>query len=79
MTWYGHRIDPTRNMQRWYAIWLESDLFDYWECWTAWGRIGQRPRRRMRRAEGTQEEVKMMAERLRHQKERRGYRRVIVR
>jgi len=36
------RIDPARNMARWYALSVEVTLFDDWSCTRAYGRIGRR-------------------------------------
>jgi predicted DNA-binding WGR domain protein len=36
------RIEPARNMARWYTLSLEVTLFDDWSCTRSYGRIGQR-------------------------------------
>ena len=36
------RVEPARNMARWYTLSLEVTLFDDWSCTRSYGRIGQR-------------------------------------
>jgi predicted DNA-binding WGR domain protein len=36
------RLEPARNMARWYTLSLEVTLFDDWSCTRRYGRIGQR-------------------------------------
>lgn len=36
-----HRIDPVRNMQRYYSLTIERDLFQHYALVRAWGRIGR--------------------------------------
>ena len=36
------RVDPLRNMARWYALSVEVTLFEDWSCTRAYGRIGGR-------------------------------------
>ena len=35
-----HRIDPTRNMARFYAMAVQPTLFGEWSLQREWGRIG---------------------------------------
>lgn len=35
-----HRIEPDRNMARYYDLWLQQDLFGRTSLMCAWGRIG---------------------------------------
>lgn len=37
-----HRIEPARNMRRFYRLDLQPDLFGYWLLTREWGRIGGR-------------------------------------
>ncbi|WP_342363626.1 WGR domain-containing protein [Terrarubrum flagellatum] len=37
-----HRIDPGRNMARYYTVSVEIALFDSWSCTRCFGRIGSR-------------------------------------
>lgn len=37
------RIDPARNMQRFYAVTVQPNLFGEWTLVREWGRIGRRP------------------------------------
>lgn len=39
-----HRIDPTRNMRRFYRLDIECDLFGGFLLMKQWGRIGARGR-----------------------------------
>jgi predicted DNA-binding WGR domain protein len=41
------RIDPTRNMRRFYRLALQPDLFGDWGVVREWGRIGQAGRVRV--------------------------------
>jgi predicted DNA-binding WGR domain protein len=43
-----HRIEPQRNMRRFYALSLQPDLFGTVSVVKEWGRIGQ-PRNRQAR------------------------------
>jgi predicted DNA-binding WGR domain protein len=42
-----HRIDPTKNMRRFYRLDVVPDLFGRWCLLAEWGRIGHAGRRRM--------------------------------
>ena len=66
------RIDPDRNMKRFYAIDLQRELFGQWECVRSWGRIGSRGRcvKSMFR---TQQEAAEEADKWYRTKRRRGY------
>jgi predicted DNA-binding WGR domain protein len=35
------RVDPARNMQRFYALAVHADLLDGWSLLREWGRIGR--------------------------------------
>lgn len=37
-----HRVDPARNMARFYVLALTRDLFGHWCVERRWGRIGSR-------------------------------------
>ena len=71
--WIGHRIDPSKNRYRWYALIIQPTLWDTWECWAAWGRIGQPARQHRLLCEGSQGDAFSAAQKRRRQKERRGY------
>jgi predicted DNA-binding WGR domain protein len=34
------RIDPARNMARFYRLDVQPDLFGGWSLWREWGRLG---------------------------------------
>ena len=36
-----YRIEPAQNMERFYTLAIERDLFDAWCVITEWGRIGR--------------------------------------
>jgi predicted DNA-binding WGR domain protein len=36
-----HRIDPSRNMRRFYRLDVQPDLFGFWLLIREWGRIGK--------------------------------------
>lgn len=36
-----HRIDPGRNLRRFYRVHTIPTLFGEWQVWREWGRIGQ--------------------------------------
>lgn len=42
-----HRIDPARNMARYYRLDVQPDLFGAWGLVREWGRIGQPGRMRV--------------------------------
>ena len=68
------RIDPARNMRRFYDMHFECDLFGTALLARQWGRIGS-PRGRLRYDAFTTEAEAMQAlAKLRKSKERRGYR-----
>jgi predicted DNA-binding WGR domain protein len=66
------RIDPARNMQRFYRLHVQPDLFDTFTLVREWGRIGRGGRLTV---EGfaSANEARAALERQRNVKERRGY------
>lgn len=42
---YMTRIDPEKNMKRFYELELTADLFGNWSCVRRWGRVGCKGRR----------------------------------
>jgi predicted DNA-binding WGR domain protein len=42
-----HRVDPTRNMARYYRVAIEPTLFGWSAVVRDWGRIGRTGRRRL--------------------------------
>jgi predicted DNA-binding WGR domain protein len=69
---YLRRIDPARNMHRFYALAIERDLFGKLCLITEFGRIG-RSGRVVSRPCVTEREALALFDRTRRQKERRGY------
>ncbi|MEI5682234.1 WGR domain-containing protein [Mesorhizobium sp. CGMCC 1.15528] len=67
-----HRIDPTRNMARFYALSIEPSLFGGSSLVRNWGRIGTRGRYRIELFE-TQEQAEISLGRILKAKRRRGY------
>jgi len=66
------RIDPALNMQRFYRLDVQSDLFGAFTLIREWGRIGRGGRVKL---EGfrSKDEAQAALERQRYVKERRGY------
>lgn len=71
--WIGYRIDPSKNMYRWYRVDIAQDLWDAWAVWTAWGRLGTRGRLRVLPA-CSLIEARSVADRIIAAKVSRGYR-----
>lgn len=70
------RIDPSRNMKRWYALRLEPSLFPGdWVVARSWGRIGHAGRLRLD-LYGDVLQASTALDRLARAKRRRGYREV---
>jgi predicted DNA-binding WGR domain protein len=71
-----HRIDPARNMRRFYRLDVQPDLFGAWCVVREWGRINQGGQMRVV-PYPTTTEAQTALEQQRRIKERRGY--VVVR
>ena len=69
---YMTRIDPGRNMQRFYEVVIEQDLLGDWHCVRRWGRLGRRPRS-MQSVFPTKTKAAKEAERVFLLKRKRGY------
>ncbi len=67
-----HRIDPAKNMHRFYRLDVAPDLFGRWCLVAEWGRIG-RPGRLRNMAFDDMAQAMQALVRQRRQKERRGY------
>ena len=67
-----HRIDPSRNMRRFYLLDVQPDLFGAWSVVREWGRIG-RPGRVRVDAYPTEAEAAVRMRRRRTHKQGRGY------
>ncbi|QGM99992.1 WGR domain-containing protein (plasmid) [Methylocystis parvus] len=67
-----HRVDPAKNMHRFYRLDVAPDLFGRWCLVAEWGRIGRAGRRRMAAFDDISQAVEALA-RQRRLKERRGY------
>ncbi|TPP05975.1 WGR domain-containing protein [Rhizobium glycinendophyticum] len=68
-----HRIDPAKNMARFYLVTIEETLFGETIVRRHWGRIGTHGQSRTQLVERV-EDAPVMAARLCHVKRRRGYR-----
>lgn len=67
-----HRLDPERNMARFYALTVERSLFGEFLLVRMWGRIGTRGRSRPDWY-ATAEDAEAAGRRLQAAKRRRGY------
>ena len=70
-----HRIDPDRNMARFYAMSLQPTLFGGWALLREWGRIGSTGRM-VSGCFATEPEAAVALEKQRAAKLRKGYRAV---
>lgn len=66
------RVDPARNMARYYRVAIEPTLFGWSAVVRDWGRVGRSTRRRLDLYDDASQAV-AAAERLLRQKLRRGY------
>lgn len=67
------RIDPAKNVSRFYRLAVQPDLFAPWCLVREWGRIGS-PGRIQVQPFATHTAAEVEAARTRRRKERRGYR-----
>ena len=67
-----YRVDPGRNMHRYYRLAVQVDLFGRWSFLSEWGRIGSPGRVRILTFESGAEANEALNRR-RRAKERRGY------
>ena len=67
-----YRYDPARNMQRWYHLDIQPDLFGNHCLALAWGRIGRSGQARII-PYPTGDEVRAAFQKQRGVKERKGY------
>lgn len=70
---YLTRIDPERNMARWYSVHLQPTLFGEWSVIRSWGRLEQRGQSLERVCE-TEEEARNLVGYIKAKKLKRGYR-----
>ena len=70
------RIDPTRNMARFYEVSLEHSLFGTWTVMRRWGRIGCQGRIRLELCDSADDAFDCI-KRLITAKRRRGYQTVV--
>lgn len=68
-----HRVDPDRNMARYYALSVEITLFSDWSCTRDYGRIGSRGGRIMIGLHETRDAAEAMLRDLLASKKKRGY------
>jgi predicted DNA-binding WGR domain protein len=67
-----YRVDPARNVRRFYRLDVQPDLFGLWLFVREWGRIGQ-PGHTREAAFATAAEARNALDHHRRVKERRGY------
>ena len=67
-----YRIDPSRNMRRYYRLDIEPDLFGHWMLTRHWGRIGSRGQTRVT-SYPSEVDAFIALSRQRRVKEKRGY------
>lgn len=67
-----HRIDPAKNMHRFYRLDIAPDLFGRWCLVAEWGRIGRAGRLRMAAFDDRAQAMAALV-RQRRLKEHRGY------
>jgi predicted DNA-binding WGR domain protein len=67
-----YRIDPSRNMRRYYRLDVQQDLFGFWLFVREWGRLGYSGQTRIA-AIPTLDEACLALQRQQRAKERRGY------
>jgi predicted DNA-binding WGR domain protein len=67
-----HRVDPSRNMRRFYLLDVQEDLFGLWLLVSEWGRIGCPGQTRVV-SFATSDQAQDALLRRRQAKERRGY------
>jgi predicted DNA-binding WGR domain protein len=69
---YLERVDPSRNMERFYAIWVQPTLFGELSLIRRWGRIGRGGRDKIE-TYARADDAKDAQRRIEAQKRRRGY------
>ena len=67
-----YRIDPDRNMRRYYRLDVEPDLFGHWLLTRQWGRIGSRGQMRVS-SFASRDDAECAFAQKRRAKEHRGY------
>lgn len=67
-----YRTDASKNMQRFYRLDLQQDLFGVWTLTREWGRIGRQGQTKVT-SFASQDDAAMALRRMRQQKEKRGY------
>jgi predicted DNA-binding WGR domain protein len=67
-----HRIDPSRNMRRFYRLDVQPDLFGFWLFIREWGRIGRAGQTRIM-SFVSRDDAQDALQHQRRAKERRGY------
>ncbi len=71
-SFYAERIDPSRNMARFYALEIMEDLFGVTRLERRWGRIGSCGQKKVEPVQDRPDTLKRM-DLLAHQKRKRGY------
>jgi len=67
-----YRTDATKNMQRFYRLDLQQDLFGVWMLTREWGRIGHQGQTKVT-SFASQDDAATALRQRRQQKEKRGY------
>lgn len=67
-----HRIDPAKNMHRYYSLRIERDLFQHYTVVRSWGRIGRSSQSRSTPYPSADQAAQAMANQA-QAKARRGY------
>jgi predicted DNA-binding WGR domain protein len=67
-----YRVDPSRNMRRYYRLDVQPDLFGFWLFVREWGRIGYSGQTRTA-AFPTLDEAHLALQCQQHAKQKRGY------
>ena len=67
-----YRIDPSRNVRRFYRLDIQRDLFGEWTMTREWGRIGRRGQLRAESFQSEQEAIEALKSQF-LKKSKRGY------
>jgi predicted DNA-binding WGR domain protein len=67
-----YRVDPSRNLRRFYRLDIQRDLVGFWRLVREWGRIGRRGQTRVE-SFATRAEAQAALQFQRRSKARRGY------
>ena len=68
-----HRVDPERNLYRWYSVHVQPTLLDPWAVVCAWGSLKSDYRRQRAIPCESQEDAERLALQIIARKQKRGY------